>query len=73
MGAVQARIVAVLFAALFIVAVGAAGGRRRVPPATAADEGWARPAADAPGLDWQGWRIRAVANVLQLLLLVGSG
>jgi Zn-dependent protease with chaperone function len=73
MVAVVMGIVAVLLAALLVVAVDAAGGWRRVRPATAADEAQARPAAGGTGLDWRGWRIRTVANVLQLALVVALG
>jgi hypothetical protein len=40
---VQAGIVAVLFAALLVIAVDAAGGWHRFRPATAADQAWVRP------------------------------
>ncbi len=71
--AVIMGIVAVLLAALLGVAVGAAGGWRRVCPATVADEAQARPAAGGTGLDWRGWRVRTVADVLQLALVVALG
>jgi Zn-dependent protease with chaperone function len=73
MVAVVMGIAAVLLAALLVVAVDAAGGWRRIRPATAADEAQARPAAGGTGLDWRGWRIRTVANVLQLALVVALG
>jgi hypothetical protein len=73
MVAVLMGIVAVLLAALLAVAVDAAGGWRRVRPATAADEAQARWATGAAGLDPGGWRIRTVADILQLVLVVALG
>jgi len=73
MGAVLAGVVAVLLVSLLVFAVRAAGGWRRVRPATAADEASARPAAGAAGLDQRRWRVRTVANVLQLILVVALG
>jgi STE24 endopeptidase len=66
-------IVAVLLAALLVVAVDAAGGWRRVRPATAAGEAQAWSATGAPGLDPRGWRTRTVADILQLVLVVALG
>ena len=73
MGAVVMGIFAVLLAALLVLAVDAAGGWRRVRPATTADEALARPATDAAGLDGNIWRTRTVADVLQLVLVVALG
>jgi Zn-dependent protease with chaperone function len=73
MGAVLAGVVAVLLVSLLVAAVGAAGGWRRVRPATAADQASARPPASAAGLDQRRWRVRTVADVLQLILVVALG
>ncbi len=73
MGAVLAGVVAVLLVSLLMVAVGTAGGWRRVCSATAADERSARPGAGAAGLDQRRWRARIVADVLQLALVAALG
>jgi Zn-dependent protease with chaperone function len=71
MSALVTGIYAVLLAALLVVAVDSAGGWRRVPPVTPAEQAPV-PSATA-GLDWRGWRIRTVADVLQLVLIVALG
>jgi Zn-dependent protease with chaperone function len=73
MGAALMGIVAVLLAALLVIAVDAAGGWRRIRPATAADQALARPATDPAGLDSRIWQARTVAAVLQLVLVVTLG
>lgn len=73
MSAVLAGIGAVLLAALLVVAVDAAGGWRRVRPATAPDEAPPWPANGAAALDGRGWRVRTVAAVLRLVLVVALG
>jgi len=73
MGAVLAGVVAVLLVSLLVAAVGVAGGWRRVRPATAADEASARPVANTAGLDQGRWRVRTVADFLQLILIVALG
>jgi Zn-dependent protease with chaperone function len=73
MGAVLAGIAALFLAALLVIAVDAAGGWRRVRPASAADGAWARPVTDPLGLDQRGWRIRTVADVLVLVLVLALG
>src|ERR1700727_2698464 len=73
MGAVLAGVVAVLLVSLLVAAVGAAGGWRRVRPATAADEASARPVANTAGLDQRRWRGGTVADFLQLILVVALG
>jgi Zn-dependent protease with chaperone function len=73
MGAAFMGILAVLLAALLAIAVDAAGGWRRIRPATAGEQALARPATDAAGLDSKIWRDRAVADVLQLVLVVALG
>ncbi len=73
MGAVLAGIAALLLAALLVIAVDAAGGWRRVRPASAAYGAWARPATDPLGLDQRGWRVRTVADVLVLVLVLALG
>jgi Zn-dependent protease with chaperone function len=71
MSALVTGIYAVLLAALLVVAVASAGGWRRIPPVTPAEQAPV-PSATA-GLDWRGWRIRTVADVLQLVLIVALG
>ena len=73
MSAELAGIFAVLLAAFLGVAVGTAGGWRRVPPATDADQLLARPATGAAGLDDRGWRVRTVTYVLRLVLVLAIG
>jgi Zn-dependent protease with chaperone function len=73
MGAVVMGIVAVLLAALLVVAVSAAGGWRRGRPATAVYQAPALPVTHAAGLDGRRWRIRTVADVLQLVLVAALG
>lgn len=71
MSALVTGIYAVLLAALLVVAVDSAGGWRRVPPVAPAEQApvpWA-----TAGLDWRGWRIRTVTDVLQLVLIVALG
>jgi hypothetical protein len=70
MSTVLTGIVALLLAALLVVAIGAAGGWRRVRPATAADGASAPPATGAAG---PGWRVRTVADAVQLVLVVVLG
>ena len=71
MSALVTGIYAVLLAALLVVAVDSAGGWRRVPPVTPAEQA-PLPSATA-GLDWRGWRIRTVADAVQLVLIVVLG
>jgi Zn-dependent protease with chaperone function len=73
MSAVVAGIVAVLLAALLVIAVEAAGGWRRVPPATLTAGGPAPAPLATPGLDSRGWRVRTVADLVQLAVVVALG
>jgi Zn-dependent protease with chaperone function len=73
MVAVLMGIVAVLLAALLVVGVDAAGGWRRVRPATAANQTQTRAETDVAGLDLGRWRTRTVADILQLVLVVALG
>jgi len=66
-------IFAVLLAALLAVAVDAAGGWRRVPPATLTVSAEAPAPLATPGLDWRGWRVRTMADVAQLVVVVALG